>query len=117
VGLAILLTISSTASAQTPSLKDTFKDSFLVGGALNSAQFTEEDARGAALVKAQFNAITPEDVLSGIKFTPNRTATVLNCPIAMFHLARRTTCLSLAIRSSGTIRSPHGSFKGRMAIP
>jgi endo-1,4-beta-xylanase len=62
-GLAILFTISSTARAQTPSLKDTFKDSFLVGGALNSAQFTEEDARGAALVKAQFNAITPEDVL------------------------------------------------------
>ena len=46
VGLAILLTISSTASAQKPSLKGTFKDSFLVGAALNAAQFTEEDARG-----------------------------------------------------------------------
>ncbi len=48
-GLAILLTISSTASAQTPSLKDVYKDSFVVGAALNPAQFTEEDARGAAL--------------------------------------------------------------------
>ena len=41
VGPAILLTISLTASAETPSLKDTFKDSFLVGAALNPAQFTE----------------------------------------------------------------------------
>src|SRR5208283_5007001 len=63
VGLAILLTISSTASAQTHSLKDTFKDSFLTGAALNPAQFTEQDARGAALIKAQFNTITPENVL------------------------------------------------------
>lgn len=63
VGLTILLTISPTASAETPSLKDTFKDSFLVGAALNPAQFSEEDARSATLVKAQFNAITPENVL------------------------------------------------------
>ena len=46
-----------------PSLKDVFKGSFLVGAALNPAQFTEQDARGAALVKAQFNTITPENVL------------------------------------------------------
>jgi endo-1,4-beta-xylanase len=62
VGLAILRTISPTASAETPSLKDTFKDSFLVGAALNLAQFTEEDARGSSLVKAQFNSISPENV-------------------------------------------------------
>jgi endo-1,4-beta-xylanase len=70
VGLAILLTASPTASAETPSLKDTFKDAFLVGAALNSAQFTEEDARGAALVKAQFDAITPENVLKWERVHP-----------------------------------------------
>lgn len=70
LGLAILLTISSGASAQTPSLKNTFKDSFLVGAALNPAQFTEEDARTAALVKAQFNAITPENVLKWERVHP-----------------------------------------------
>ena len=117
VGLTILLTISPTASAETPSLRDTFKDSFLVGAALNPAQFTEEDARGSTLVKAQFNSISPENVLKWNEFTPNRTGTVLNCPIAMSHLARRTTCSSSAIRWSGTTRSPHGSFRTRMAIP
>ena len=70
VGLAILLTISPTASAETPALKDTFKDAFLVGAALNSAQFTEEDARGATLVKAQFDAITPENVLKWERVHP-----------------------------------------------
>jgi endo-1,4-beta-xylanase len=70
MGMAILLAISSTVSAQTPSLKDTFKDSFLVGAALNPAQFTEEDARGAALVKAQFNSITPENVLKWERVHP-----------------------------------------------
>ena len=46
-----------------PALKDAFKDSFLVGAALNPAQFSEQDARGAALIKAHFNTITPENVL------------------------------------------------------
>ncbi len=63
VGLAILLTISSSANAQTPSLKEVFKGSFLTGAALNPGEFTEADARSAALVKAQFNTITPENVL------------------------------------------------------
>lgn len=70
MGMAILLATSSTASAQTPSLKDTFKDSFLVGAALNPAQFTEQDVRGAALVKTQFNSITPENVLKWERVHP-----------------------------------------------
>ncbi len=44
-------------------LKDAFAGSFLVGAALNQAQFTEQDQRGAAIVKTQFNTITSENVL------------------------------------------------------
>jgi endo-1,4-beta-xylanase len=44
-------------------LKDAFRGAFRVGAALNANQFSERDARGAALVKAQFNTITPENVL------------------------------------------------------
>jgi endo-1,4-beta-xylanase len=51
-------------SAQTPtSLKDAYQGCFLVGAALNPAQFSGKDAREAALVKAQFNSISPENVL------------------------------------------------------
>jgi endo-1,4-beta-xylanase len=58
-GLAMAGLVSS-AGAQ---LKDAFKDSFRIGAALNQAQFDERDTRGAALVKAQFNTISPENVL------------------------------------------------------
>jgi len=51
------------APAAAPTLKDAFAGSFLVGAALNQAQFTEQDARGAAIVKAQFNTVTPENIL------------------------------------------------------
>jgi endo-1,4-beta-xylanase len=45
------------------SLKEAFTGSFRIGAALNQAQFDERDTRGAALVKAQFNTISPENVL------------------------------------------------------
>jgi endo-1,4-beta-xylanase len=52
----------SDAGAQV-SLKETFKDCFRIGAALNQAQFDERDTRGAGIVKAQFNTISPENVL------------------------------------------------------
>ncbi len=60
----LLLTFSLWAAEQAPpALKDAFKGSFLIGAALNPAQFTERDARDAAIVKAQFDSISPENVL------------------------------------------------------
>jgi len=62
--LAVALTSQTAAQSQTdPSLKETFKGAFLVGAALSADQFTERDARGAALVKHQFNTTTPENIL------------------------------------------------------
>jgi endo-1,4-beta-xylanase len=59
------------ASAQTqPALKDAFKDAFRIGVALNPAQFSGEDAGGGALAKAQFNSITPENVLKWERVHP-----------------------------------------------
>ena len=71
-GLAVIsLTVGLIAAAQNqPSLKDAFHDSFHIGAALNEAQFTEEDALGAALVKQQFNSITPENVLKWERVHP-----------------------------------------------
>src|SRR5687767_3835973 len=52
---------------QTPekhtTLKEAFADDFMIGAALNSRQFFEEDARGAEIVRTHFNSITPENVL------------------------------------------------------
>src|SRR5215510_7186389 len=65
-GLVLLVALAASASAQSRpalTLKDAFAGSFRIGAALNVNQFTETDAKGAALVKAQFNSITPENVL------------------------------------------------------
>ena len=62
--LAAILAVSPSMGADGPAtLKDAFKGDFLIGAALNKSQFEETDARAAALVKAQFNAISPEGVL------------------------------------------------------
>ncbi len=46
-----------------PTLKSAFKNDFLIGVALNESQFCESNVTEAALVKAQFNSISPENVL------------------------------------------------------
>lgn len=53
---------SSAVQAQTV-LKDAFKDSFLIGAALNRDQIFEKDKIGAGIVKRQFNTISPENIL------------------------------------------------------
>jgi endo-1,4-beta-xylanase len=67
----LLLAFSLLAAGQAPpALKDAFKGSFLVGAAVNPGEFTESDARDAALVKAQFDSITPENVLKWASVHP-----------------------------------------------
>jgi endo-1,4-beta-xylanase len=50
------------ASAQ-PTLKDTFNSIFRIGAALNPSQFLEQNSNSVAIIKAQFNTISPENVL------------------------------------------------------
>jgi endo-1,4-beta-xylanase len=61
------MVLSAGTTAQTaplkPTLKDAFKSAFLVGVAINRQQIYGEDKRGDEIVKAQFNSITPENVL------------------------------------------------------
>ena len=51
-------------------LKEAFKNSFLVGAALNESQFCESNTAEASLVKAQFNSISPENVLKWERVHP-----------------------------------------------
>ena len=60
--LVIAIPLIYPASAQT-TLQEAFKGRFLIGASLNRAQFSGEDARGAAIVKEQFNTISPENIL------------------------------------------------------
>ena len=57
------LLFSCTSVQKTISIKDTFKDDFLIGTALNSSQIFEKDSAAALLIPAQFNAITAENTM------------------------------------------------------
>ena len=49
--------------AQTPSLQETFKNNFLIGTAMNARQIEEKDKAADKLIKQQFDAVTPENVM------------------------------------------------------
>src|SRR5436190_1641887 len=60
----IVVSFAATlATAQQPSLKEAYKNDFKIGVALNTRQIFETDTVGDAIVKAQFNSISPENIL------------------------------------------------------
>lgn len=62
---------SALAQAQEPAtLKAAFKDRFHIGAALTPAQFCESNQVETAIVKAQFNSITPENVMKWERIHP-----------------------------------------------
>ncbi|HEU5124247.1 MAG TPA: endo-1,4-beta-xylanase [Verrucomicrobiae bacterium] len=62
IALTSAMGISASVSAQ-PTLKETFKNDFLIGVALNESQFTGRNEWQAELAVKQFNSITPENVM------------------------------------------------------
>jgi endo-1,4-beta-xylanase len=62
--VSLLASAQAAFSAEAPAtLKDAFKDCFRMGVAINDRQITGEDTNGVALIVAQFNAISPENVM------------------------------------------------------
>jgi len=56
--------VNKKIAANSPvSLKTAFKKYFLVGAAVNAAQIEEKDTAAAKLINAQFNALTPENIM------------------------------------------------------
>jgi endo-1,4-beta-xylanase len=61
---AFMVLAAAAAQAQTATtLKDAYKGVFRIGAALSPAQFEERDLRGNPVIAAQFNTISPENVL------------------------------------------------------
>jgi endo-1,4-beta-xylanase len=61
---ALLLLAAPVAAAEpVPTLKDAYAHDFLIGAALNPKDFDGRDRMAAALVAAQFSAITPGNVM------------------------------------------------------
>jgi len=56
-------TKKATTTSGTPSLKETFKNDFAIGTAMNAQQIEEKDPAADALIEQQFNAVTPENIM------------------------------------------------------
>jgi endo-1,4-beta-xylanase len=70
-----------TAQAQTPvTLKDAFQGVFRIGAAVNQRQFSGQDPRGGPIIKAQFNTISPENVLKWESVHPRPDAYAFDAP-------------------------------------
>jgi endo-1,4-beta-xylanase len=65
-----LITALPAAAKMPVSLKRAFKGDFPVGVAVNAAQITGKDSRGDAIIKAQFNSISPENCLKWERIHP-----------------------------------------------
>ena len=68
-GAAVLAGLPAAAKPAT-SLKQAFKGDFRIGAAMNEAQITGKDVRGVALIKAQFNSVSPENCLKWERVHP-----------------------------------------------
>ena len=69
--IAAIIILASVCMADIPVvLRESFKDHFNIGVALNEAQLAGRDAPSMALVKEQFNSLTPENQLKWEKVHP-----------------------------------------------
>lgn len=66
----VSLTVACSSSKKTasskssePTLREAYKNDFLIGTALNAQQIEEKDSNAAVLVPKQFSAATPENIM------------------------------------------------------
>ena len=62
--------INGKASPST-TLKEAFQNDFLIGVAVNQAQFSGDDTNGAAIIREQFDSISPENALKWSSIHPD----------------------------------------------
>lgn len=75
--VALLTVIGVDCTAQKnvtnsamPSLKQVFRQAFLVGAAVNTRQIEGKDTAAGRLINTQFNAVTPENIMKGALVHP-----------------------------------------------
>jgi endo-1,4-beta-xylanase len=71
LAVAAIAVASFGAAAQAPvSLKDAYKNDFVVGAAINTPQITGRDSRADAIIESQFSTISPENALKWERVHP-----------------------------------------------
>ena len=75
-----LMSRAPSRGAAGATLKNAFKEDFLVGAAINQNQFSERDARAVPIITSQFNSITPENALKWESVHPEPTRYEFDSP-------------------------------------
>ena len=70
LGVCLLACYLHATELSSRTLKDAFKDKFLIGTALNKEQYTEADTAGAKVAKEQFNSIVAENCMKSMFLQP-----------------------------------------------
>jgi len=72
IAISALIVVSSCSKAQQKptTLKDAFKDKFLIGVAVNNDQVSGVDTAGMRVVKGQFNSIVAENCMKSMFIQP-----------------------------------------------
>ena len=74
------LFLAALPALAQPTLKDAFQGIFRIGAAVNQSQFSEQDPRALPIIKAQFNTISPENVLKWESVHPRPDGYAFDAP-------------------------------------
>lgn len=66
----MLMACSNGQKMSQRSLKDAYKEKFLIGTALNHRQYTNQDAKSVAVIKQHFNSIVAENCMKSEQIQP-----------------------------------------------
>jgi endo-1,4-beta-xylanase len=67
-----LQVVGCSSTIEKDSLKDAFKDDFLIGAALGTEHILEKNAVANELIKREFNSITPENIMKSEVIHPEQ---------------------------------------------
>ncbi|MDR0791876.1 MAG: endo-1,4-beta-xylanase [Chitinophagaceae bacterium] len=70
VAIAFITARCTPAQTNETTLKDAFKNDFLIGTIMNAAQIEEKEPNAARLIPQEFSAVTPENVMKAIHIHP-----------------------------------------------
>ena len=86
---------NSSRKELNKSLKDTFKDKFYIGAALNANQILGTDSVQKNLIKTEFNSITAENIMKSMHIHPARDSFNFDLPDKFVELGEKNNMFIL----------------------
>ncbi|MCH5684885.1 endo-1,4-beta-xylanase [Niabella sp. W65] len=122
-GACAVLALTGCSSSQkttgnnVPSLKEIFKNDFLIGTALSWPQIQGRDPIAATLVPQQFNAATPENLMKAEELRPSWGEYNFAQADALIEYGKKTRSLLTLIPLSGIARCPPSRAAYKVPTP